>query len=280
MEADLVLRRLSKATRKTYLVCATAFVRHYYRPPTELGEEEIRQFLAFKARHGLSRAGQRSYVAALKFLYRRVLHRPGAVARIPYPKKGKSLPVVLTGAKVQRLLEAAKPGAYRTILTATYAAGLRISEALSFRISSIDSKRMLLRIWGKGSRERIVPLGEQLLQTLRAYYLAERPSSEAGYLFPGKKPGTCVSYEAIRREVHRASKAAGIEERVTPHALRHSYATHLLDMGTDLRTIQHILGHSSIVTTTRYTHVSVRHLGRVINPLDFLQTEEGRQTLG
>jgi site-specific recombinase XerD len=157
----------------------------------------------------------------------------------------------------------------------TYGAGLRISEACRLRVADIDSKRMLIHIRdGKGGKQRYTMLCHRLLEVLRAYFKQMRPSGE--FLFPGQKPGSHLAVSSVRKVLHLAIKDCGIEKRVTPHVLRHSFATHLLDTGTDIRTIQVLLGHNSIQTTQVYTQVSPQHIGRVESPLDLLGTRKAK----
>jgi integrase/recombinase XerD len=267
MVADLELANYSTGTIKQYLRCADTFVAHYMRMPAELGETEVRCFLLHQQKvRQLSPSGLKMFVAALKFLYERTLDRPEVVASVPYPNVPKSLPVVLSGSEVESVLQAIESLRYRTILSVAYGAGLRIGEACRLRCQDVDSARMVIHVVaGKRKKDRYVMLGERLLLLLREYWLAE---------------GCVVSSEAVRAALHRAVGACGLTKRVTPHVLRHSFATHLLESGTDLRTIQMVLGHASIRTTSRYTHISKRHVAATPSPIDLLGTEEGKKALG
>ena len=275
MSADLKLRNYSPQTGERYLCCCRNFIRHFMRPPTELGAEEVRAFLLHQVDRFATPGALKMYVASIKFLYRVTLGRPEVVADIPWPKIPKTLPDVLSGSEVARLLAAIEPVKVRMLLTCTYAGGLRISEACSLRTGDLDSKRMLIHIRrGKGAKDRMVMLSPRLLELLRKYWKAARPSG--GYLFPGQEPGSHVSAAAVRAALEKAVRKARLGKRVTPHLLRHAFATHLLEAGADIRVIQVLLGHSSIRTTTRYTRVSAAHVGRTQSPLDLLGTKKGK----
>lgn len=279
MVADLELANYSPNTIKEYLRCSDTFVQHYMREPTELGETEVRCFLLHlqKVRE-VGPAGLKMYVASLRFLYVRTLQRPEVVETIPWPRVPKSLPVVLSGSEVEALLQAVESLRHRTILSAAYGGGLRISEACRLRCADVDSKRMVLYVrQGKGNKDRCVMLSERLLLLLREYWRATRPGRDL--LFPGNDEGGVVGAAAVRAALSRAVEQCGLRKRVTPHVLRHSFATHLLESGTDLRTIQVVLGHASIRTTARYTHVSTQHVARAKSPLDLIGTASG-QVLG
>jgi site-specific recombinase XerD len=275
MSADLKLRNYSPRTRESYLRCCRSFVRHFMRPPTELGTEEVRTFLLDLVDHFAPPSVLKMHVAGIKFLYRVTLGRPEVVADIPWPKTPRTLPDVLSGSEVARLLDAIEPVKFRMVLTCTYAGGLRISEACSLRTGDIDSERMLIHVRrGKGAKDRMVMLSPRLLDLLRKYWKATRPSGDL--LFPGQEPDSHVSPAAVRNALKTAVRKARLGKRVTPHLLRHAFATHLLEAGADLRVIQVLLGHGSIRTTTRYTRVSAAHVGRTQSPLDLLGTRKGK----
>ena len=211
-------------------------------------------------------------IAALRFFFLRVLKRRNMKEDLPYPKRRKRLPVVLSPDEIARLIAGAKNLYHRTLLLTLYGAGLRRSEVCRLKVRDIDSPRMLLRVeQGKGGRDRDVPLSPTLLAALREYYRWMRPQT---YLFPGTKDGwradRPITPKVIWEAVHLAARAAGIEKRVSPHTLRHSYATHLLEAGADLRTIQLLLGHADLSHTTVYLHLSRRHLQAAPNPLEQL----------
>ena len=277
MRAELELRRYSPSTQKEYLRCARHFVAHYMRPAEELGEAEVRGFLLHLVR--VRKAGEathKMFVAALRFLYTHVLGRPEVLPAAPWPRMKRPLPVVLAGSEVESLLAAVESVKYRAILMAAYGGGLRVAEACALRPRDVDSTRMLIHVRdGKRGRDRYVMLSTRLLAALRAYWREARPPRD-GSLFPGAKPGSHLSPSTVRAVLKKAARAAGVEKRTTPHVLRHSFATHLLESGTDLRVIQVLLGHGSIRTTARYTHVSAEHVGRTKSPLDLLGTEDGK----
>lgn len=218
-------------------------------------------------------------VAALKFLYTHTLDRPEEVIRIPWPKTPRPLPVILSGTEVLSLLESLKPLQHRMVVMTAYGMGLRISEACRLSVDDVDSARMLVHVRnGKRGRDRYVMLPERLLVCLRGHWKTVRPPGP--WLFPGRGPGTHIGAGAVRKALHKATDDAGIKKRVTPHILRGSFATHLLESGVDIRTIQALLGHGSIRTTEHYVQVSRAHIGRVQSPLDVLGTEEGKEKLG
>ena len=274
MIADLVLGNYSNSTRDAYLRIAKAFIKYYRRPADELGEHEVRTYLLNRL-ETVQPATVSVDQAALKFLYEVTLDRPEVVTRIPWPKVPKHLPDILAGSEVMALLTAIESLKHRTILTAAYGAGLRITEACSLGIDNIDSKRMLIKVRkGKGNKDRYVMLAENLLVWLRTYFKATRPPRP--WLFPGEKPGTHIGPGAVRAALRKAVDQVGLTKRVTPQVLRHSFATHLVETGTDIRTVQVLLGHSSIRSTQLYTRVSTAHVARTKSPLDRLGTEEGK----
>lgn len=270
MLEDLKLARYADGTQAAYLRCAKDFVGYFMQPPTQLGEEQIRAFLLHHIEdRGVGAARHKMYVASLKFLYTRTLKRPEEVARIPWPKVPHPLPDILSGTEVEAVLAAVKELPHRAILMTAYGAGLRISEACRLAVPDLDSKRGLIHVRaGKRRKDRYVMLSARLLACLRAYWKAAHPAGPA--LFPGVKP------RAVGRRLHRAVTATGLTKHVTPHALRHAFATHLLEAGTDIRVIQVLLGHSSIRSTARYTQVSQTHVARVKSPLDLVGTPAGR----
>jgi site-specific recombinase XerD len=244
-----------------------------------MGEKEIREYLLHMVRERkVGPSTLKMSVAALKFLYSQTLNRPEEVIRIPWPRVPKPLPVILSGSEVERLLQSVRSLKHRMIIMTAYGSGHRVGEACSLQIGDIDSKRMLIHIRaGKRKRDRYVMLPKRLLLCLREYYKTFRPVGP--WLFPGRSPGTHISKKAVGEALRSAAKSAGISKRVTPHVLRHSFATHLLETGSDIRTIQVLLGHGSIRTTERYVKVSKSHVARVKSPLDLLGREAG-QVLG
>jgi len=240
------------------------------RSPEELGEPEVRGFLLHLLRvKKITPASLKMYVASLKFLYSHTLRRPEIVAWIPWPKVKKTLPVVLSGTEVKTVLEAIESPKIRALFTTAYGAGLRIREACSLRIDDIDSRRGVIRIRdGKRGRDRYVMLGQRLLDVLRRYYARERP--EGPWLFPGKTPDIPVSPGGARRILRQAVRECGLKKKATPHTLRHCFATHLLEAGTDIRTVQVLLGHASLKSTAIYTHVQRQLISGTPSPLDII----------
>lgn len=270
MTEDLRLKGFSRHTRDAYLRCAADFAAHFGRSPAVLGEAHIRTFLLHLVNERKAKpATHRMYLAAIKFLFIITLRRPHEVARIPWPKVPVPLPDILSPAEIEQLLTAVGSIKHRAILMTAYGAGLRISEICSLRPIDIDSQRMLIHVrLGKGGKDRFVMLSQRLLEVLRQYWRLVRPSGP--YLFPGGKPEHHLTASAVQRALHKVVAQTGLAKRVTPHSLRHCFATHLLEVGTDVRTIQRLLGHGSIRSTARYTHVSERHIGQTRSPLDRL----------
>ena len=270
MQEDLLLKAYSPHTQRAYLACARQFARHYLRSPEEMGEQEVRGFLLHLARERkASPATLSMYVNALKFLYNVTLKRPEAVQGLAYPKRPKTLPVILSPEDVLRVLAAIRSVKYKAIIATAYAAGLRISEVCALRVSDIDSQHRRLHIRaGKGKKDRYVMLGESLLALLRQYYQAARP--QGVYLFPGQKPQRPISTTAVSLVLRKVVRQTGLSKKVTMHTLRHCFATHLLEAGTDIRILQVLLGHSSIRTTLRYTHITDRLVQKLVSPLDMI----------
>ena len=279
MLADLELRFYSPSTQRSYIACARQFAAHRKVSPANLGAEDVRAYLVHLVRvRKVSAAMLKMNVAALRFLYTHTLERPEVMAAIPLPRVRSALPVILSGTEVDALLEAVQVLKYRAIIMTAYGTGLRIQEVCHLEARDIDRKRRLIHVRdGKRGRDRYVMLPERLLLVLGEYWLAVRPPGP--YLFPSEGADGPIRPESVRRALHEAAATAGIAKRVTPHVLRHSFATHLLEGGTDLRVIQMLLGHGSIRTTTRYTRVSAAHVGRTTSPLDVLGKAEA-QLLG
>jgi integrase/recombinase XerD len=259
MIEDLRIRNYSPGTIGVYVRCVQKFAGYFGKSPDLLGPPHVRQYqvhLVEEARASWTWFNQS--VCALRFLYQTTLGRDWAITHIPFPKRPRKLPVVLSVAEVGRLLGAVRNLKHRTVLETMYAAGPRVSEALNLRISDIDSERMALRIeQGKGRKDRYVTLSPTLLGKLREYWKVYQPPD---FLFPGKSPERPLSLGAIQRAVLKARKVAGIKKPASTHTLRHSFATHLLERGVDLRTIQILLGHASLSTTSIYLHVATRRL--------------------
>jgi site-specific recombinase XerD len=274
MEQDLILRKLSPATRRNYLLYCRKFAAHYGRNPAELGEAEIRDYLLHLIHvEQVAHPTYRQILAALKFLYRTTLKRSWEVERIPFPRRRQEdFPEVANRDQLQRLFAALRSVKYRVLFLTCYAAGLRISEACALRVEDIDSQRMVLRVrYAKGSKQRFTVLSVQLLSALREYWKIARPPE---WLFPGQGRSPHISSDTARQVFRAARDQAGLGKWCTPHTLRHSFATHLLESGTELVVIQSLLGHSTIRTTTTYTHVRTDHIAAVTSPLDAWSQEE------
>lgn len=274
MRNDLRLRCYRGRTQKLYLSCATKFVAHFMRPPAELGEEEIRAFqLHLQKERKLQPGAIKVYLGAIRFLYAVTLGKPESVAGLIWPRQRHKLPDILAGVEVEAVFANIESLRNRAVLMATYGAGLRVSEACGLGVGDIDSKRGLIHVRNaKGGQDRCVMLPTRLLGVLREYWRAARPVGPQ--LFPGEGRTGVVTTNAVRLALLRAVARAGITKRVTPHMLRHSFATHLLEGGTDIRTIQVLLGHASIRTTAYYTQVSGRVIAATTSPLDKLGKPE------
>jgi site-specific recombinase XerD len=271
---ELVRRHYATTTRESYLRIVKAFHRRSGGRLDRVGPDDLRRYQVYLLEERKLAVGTVvAEIAALRFFFLRVLKRRDMKEDLPYPKRRRRLPVVLSPEEVQRLIAGAKNLYHRTMLLTLYGAGLRRSELCQLKVSHIDSPRMVLRVErGKGGVDREVPLSPTLLTALREYYRWMRPQT---YLFPGTKDGwradTPITPRVIWDAVRFAARAAGIDRRVSPHTLRHSYATHLLEAGADLRTIQVLLGHADLSHTTVYLHLSRRHLQAAPNPLEQLQ---------
>jgi integrase/recombinase XerD len=269
MVEDMRLRNLSVKTQITYVTQVARFAKHFGKSPEVLAQEEIRAYQVYlvNEKH-VSWSLFNQTVCALRFLYRKTLQKDWAIEHIPFPRQERKLPVALSLSEVARFFEAIANIKYRAILMTAYAAGLRTSEVVHLRVSDIDSQRRVIRIQqGKGHKDRYVMLSPRLLELLREYWKVVRPS---GWLFPGKKPGHYISISAVQRNAKKATLQSRLGKSVTVRALRHSFATHLLEDGTNVRIIQVLLGHSSLQTTARYTHISASTVCATRSPLDLL----------
>lgn len=264
---EMELRRYSKNTINHYLCHIRRFCTYFDKPADDLGENEIRQYLYHCIQQGLSSDYINICNNALKFLYTIVLNRTWNSYKIPRLRKENKLPVVLSEDEIIAILQKIINLKYRTILMTCYGSGLRISEALNLRITDIDSQNMQIRvIQGKNRKDRYSILSEINLQQLRFYWSKYRPKGE--FLFSSFTSGKPIPVQNVQLAFKQAIIEASIQKKASIHSLRHSFATHLLENGTDLRTIQELLGHSSITTTSRYVHVTRKHLQGVQSPLD------------
>jgi len=265
---DMTLRNLSPATQRSYLHAVTKFSRHFGCPPDRLGLEDVRSFQVHLVSQGISWPALNQIVCALRFFYGVTLDHAEIPERIVYARTPRKLPSILSADEVVRFLEAVSSLKTRVALTTAYAAGLRASEAVSLQVADIDSGRMVLQVrHGKGAKDRTVMLSAALLAILRSYWRLARPTP---WLFPGRSPDKPIDVQVLHAACRSAAKAAGLTKRVSVHTLRHSFATHLLESGTDIRIIQVLLGHSNLSTTARYTHVATSTIARTQSPLDRL----------
>jgi len=266
---DLQMRNYSPRTQRTYLDWVSRFAQHFSTPPDRLGSEHLRKFQLYLAHD--KRASWSAYnqaVCALKFFYRVTLGREVEIQRLAFAKKPRRLPTVLSRDEVAALLNAVGNLKHRAAISAMYAAGLRLSEALHLRPQDIDSDRKVIHVrHAKGQKERCTMLSAGLLRLLREQWKVERPKT---YLFPGKFPDRPLHETSIQKAVRTAQLRARITKKVHCHALRHSFATHLLEDGVDLRTIQLLLGHSNLSTTAIYLHVGQEGTKRTRSPFDLL----------
>jgi site-specific recombinase XerD len=269
MLEELQRRNYSHHTVRSYLRHVSDFARHFHRSPDQLSSEDVREYQLSLIRHKKPAwATYNQIMAALRFFYTTTLKREFVAAEIPYMREPQRLPVILSQDEVARLLKAPPHRKSRALLMTIYAAGLRVSEVVHLRISDIDSARMTITVQqGKRNKDRVVMLSPVLLETLRQYWRIKKPKP---WLFPGATPDKPLSPQAVFRIIQKAAERAKLSKHVSPHSLRHSFATHLLENGTDLRTIQLLLGHTSLKSTSRYLHVSQHHVRATASPLDSL----------
>jgi integrase/recombinase XerD len=274
MLAELQRRNYSDTTIRHYLQTVEDFARHFGQPPDQLGLEELRQYQAYLLKIRKQAVGTVvNRVAALRFFFVKTLRRPEFREFLPYPRERRRLPDILSLEEGTRLLDAASNLFRRALLMTLSGTGMRRSEVAHLQVQDVDSQRMLIRVQeGKGGQSRALPLSPALLETLRAYWRWRQPQT---YLFPARSarlgPDHPISDKTVWIACQEARQRAGIRKRVTPHTLRHSWATHLLEAGTDLRTIQVLLGQGDLETTAQYLHLSQKHLHAVANPLDALR---------
>jgi integrase/recombinase XerD len=274
MLEELQRRNYSHRTAKTYVRIVREFAEHFHQSPDKLGPEQIRHYQAhlFQTKK-LAAATVSQYVSALRFLFVKTLRRHYLAECIPFPKCPQRLPTVLSPEEVARLIDSARNLYHRALLMTLYSTAMRRAELCRLKVHDVDSQRMMIRIHqGKGRRDRDVPLSPKLLETLRVYWRWMKPKT---FLFPGTVKGrradVPISPNIIWLACRQAARAAGITKRFSPHSLRHSCATHLLEAGADLRTIQILLGHSRLEHTLVYLHLSPKHLQAIPNPLDTLE---------
>lgn len=271
MIEDLAIRNLSPATQRSYVHQVAKFSRFFGRSPDRLGYEEVRAYQAYLVDRKVSWGALNQTVCALRFFYGVTLGRTDLPERIAYARTPRKLPVVLSADEVVGFLQAVKGTRNRVALMTTYAAGLRASEAARLKVIDIDSARMVIRIeQGKAGKDRYAMLSPQLLGILRTYWRLTKPGR---WLFPRRDGGGPMDSQTLGIACRAACEFLGLEKRVTVHTLRHSFATHLLEAGTDIRIIQVLLGHSSLASTTLYAQVSTAVIGRTVSPFDQLHVE-------
>jgi site-specific recombinase XerD len=272
MLEELERRNYAQTTIEGYIHAVEDFACYFHRSPDRLGPQHIREHQAYLFRQRkLAPSSVTQRLAALRFFFTKTLKRSWSVAETPYPKKVQHLPSVLSQEEVSQLISAAPNPFYRILLMTLYATGARRAEVARLKVSDIDSQRMVIHILGgKGRKDRDVMLSPVLLEALREYWRGLKPKT---WLFPGNRSHTAphpITSKVIWHACHQAALRAGLHKRVHPHTLRHCFATHLLEAGADLRTIQMLLGHHDLEETTVYLHLSRRHLSATVSPLDSL----------
>lgn len=274
MIEDMQLRNFSPHTQRAYVRAVATFAQFFGKSPDLLGPEEVRTYLIHLVQQRqVSWSFYNQTLCALRFYYQATLGKEGLLTGIPCPKPQKKLPVVLSVPEVSRFFNVITNIKHRALLMTAYASGLRVSELIALCIKDIDSARMMIHVrQGKGGKDRYVKLSSRLLKVLRAYWRTRQPTQ---WLFPGRFPNQPIHQTSVNLICQQIAQRAKLGKRVTIHTLRHSYATHLLDAGTDLRTIQALLGHRSIKTTALYTHVSQAKLESTPSPLDLIDQING-----
>jgi integrase/recombinase XerD len=272
MIEDMRMRKLSTKTQSTYIRAVRHFAGYLGRSPDTATDEDLRRYQLHCVDRGVSPITLNATITGLTFVFEVTLKRPELMSKMSHIRVARTLPVVLSREEASRLIESARTLKHRTALSVAYGAGLRVSEVVSLKVSDIDSQRMLLRVeQGKGKKDRYALLPPILLERLRTWWRHARAAGKilpGGYLFPGLDPLDSMSARQLNRAVHEAAKAAHIDKRVTMHTLRHSFATHLLEQGENIRTIQVLLGHKKLETTALYTHVATQTLRTVLSPLE------------
>jgi len=268
MIEDMTVRNFTAATQRDYIRGVKTLADFLGRSPATATAEDLRRFQLHLSEQRRRPPTINSTVSALRFFFKVTVDRPEVTRRLTTVAQPRKMPVVLTPEEVIRFLEAAPGAKYKAAFAVAYGAGLRVSELAALKISDIDSERMMIRVeHGKGGKDRHAMLSPQLLDLLRHWYRLARPR---GWLFPGQDPTNPISTRQLTRACHAAADIAAINKRVTPHTLRHSFATHLLEQDIDIRVIQVLLGHAKLETTALYTHVAVTTIRAVISPLDRL----------
>jgi len=270
MIEDMQIRNLALNTQESYIQQVSRFARHFQKSPELLGPEQIRAYQVYLTNETkLSTGSIVIAISALRFLYKVTLKKDWSFRDIiPTAKVPQKLPIILSPEEVIQFLGLVRTRKHRAILTTCYAAGLRISEAVALTPAAIDSKRMVIRVeQGKGKKDRYVMLSPKLLEILRAWWRVERSKD---WLFPGDMPGQHITRSAVEQECQKAHRICKIPKPITPHSLRHAFAVHLLEQGTDVRTIQLLLGHRSLATTAKYLRIATSKVCSTSSPLDLL----------
>jgi integrase/recombinase XerD len=271
MIEDMTVRNLSPATQRSYINAVRKFSRYFDRSPDRLDLDDIRSFQVYLVSTGISWASLNQIVCALRFFYGITLGQDDVPERIPYAREPRKLPVILSADEVVQFLEAVSSLKARVALTTAYAAGLRVGEVCGLRVEDIDSSRMVMHVrHGKGAKARYVMLSKELLGILRSYWRLSRPTA---FLFPGRDADKPIEPTVLNAACRSAVAATGLSKRVTVHTLRHSFATHLLENGTDIRIIQVLLGHAHLSSTAHYTQVSTDTIRSTASPIDRLRLE-------
>lgn len=268
MIEDMTIRKLAPKTQEGYIRTVKNFAAFIGRSPETASLEDVRRFQLHLAENGARAPVLNHTVSALRFFFRVTLRRHDIVEHTTFIREPRRLPVVLSSQEVARLLNAAPGLKYKAALSVAYGAGLRAAEVVSLKVSDIDSKRMIVRVeQGKGGKDRNVMLSTSLLELLRIWWRVARPR---GWLFPGQNPVNPMTTRQLNRACHAAAEAAGIERNVSPHTLRHSFATHLLEQNVDIRVIQVLLGHAKLDSTALYTRVATKTIQQVMSPLEHI----------
>jgi site-specific recombinase XerD len=266
MIEDMTIRKFAPKTQHDYLQRVKNFAAYLGRSPDTASSEDVRRYQLHLTASGVGVPTINQTVSTLRFFFKVTLGRPDLVERTTFVREPRKLPVVLSPEEVVRLLDAAPGLKYKAALSVAYGAGLRVSEVVALKVGDIDSKRMIIRVeQGKGGKDRYVMLSPHLLELLRAWWRAARPQ---GWLFPGRDRVQPMTTRQLRRACHAAAHMAEIGKPVSPHTLRHSFATHLLEQNTDVRVIQVLLGHAKLDTTALYTRVATRTIRKIMSPLD------------
>jgi integrase/recombinase XerD len=280
MLEELQRRHYAQRTTRCYIRAVQDFARRFHCSPDRLGLRQIREYQAELFQKGKSPSTVTQQLAALRFFYVQTLHKPWSIAETPYPKKAHHLPTILSQEEVAQLIDAARSLFHRTLLMTLYATGVRCAELVHLKVSDVDSQRMVIHVrGGKGRQDRDVMLSPKLLEELRKHW-QRLPRKSSDWLFPGNRWHTAdhpVDAKTAWHACQQAARRAGLKKAVHPHTLRHCFATHLLEAGANLRTIQILLGHHDLKETTVYLHLSQRHLQATASPLDSLPGKKSPQ---